>query len=125
MDEAVIMGLNLQILLVALHALVAWVLVEVFVNNAHTLTRKVYIFFHYLSVIVAFAITFFVYFQFFATTLSIFVVTAIAMAIVCLLELIVFGYLYSGEKWFLSYVDWIFPMFLAACTIYFMGKLVV
>lgn len=114
----------LDTLVIALHALVAWVLVEVFVNNAHRLSRRQYVFFHYVSVIAAFAITFFVYFQFFAAGWTIFFVTVTVMGFVLLLELIVFGYLYSGERWFLNFVDWIFPMFLATSTIYMVGKFV-
>ena len=117
------MTIILNMLQVALHALIAWVLVEVFVNNAHKLSRRQYVFFHNVSVIAAFTIVFFVYFQFFAA-MSVFFVTVLAMAVVCVLELIVFGYLYSGEKWFLNYVDWIFPMFLAMSTIYFVGVIV-
>lgn len=113
-----------NILVIAIHALIAWVLVEIFVNNAHRMSRRSYVFFHYISVIVAFAMTFFVYFKYFASAQSIFFVATIAMSIVCLLEVVVFGYLYSGEKWFLNYVDWIFPMFLAMSTIYFIGKMI-
>ena len=110
------MTLVLNILVLALHSLVAWVLLEIFVNNAH-------IFFHYICVIAAFAISFFVYFEYFAA-FSIFSTTCIAMVFVSFLELIVFGYLYSGDRWFLNYVDWIFPMFLAMSTIYFIGIVV-
>ncbi len=119
-----IMNTILNIFVIAIHALIAWVLVEIFVNNAHYLSRRLYIFFHYVSVIAAFVMTFFVYFKYFANMPSVFFVTTVAMSIVCLLEAIVFGYLYSGEKWFLNYVDWIFPMFLATSAIYFVGKLV-
>jgi hypothetical protein len=118
------MATVLNILLISIHALIAWVLVEVFVNNAHKLSRRHYVFFHYVSVIAAFAGTFFLYFQHFSKGMDVFFVTVIAMAVVCLLELVVFGYLYSGEKWFLNYVDWIFPMFLAMSTIYLVGALV-
>jgi len=117
------MTLVLNILVLALHSLVAWVLLEIFVNNAHRLGRKSYIFFHYICVIAAFAISFFVYFEYFAA-FSIFSTTCIAMVFVSFLELIVFGYLYSGDRWFLNYVDWIFPMFLAMSTIYFIGIVV-
>ncbi|MBI4713953.1 hypothetical protein HY771_02100 [Candidatus Uhrbacteria bacterium] len=113
----------LNIFIVALHALVAWILVEVFVNNAHRLGRKQYVFFHYLSVVAAFAISFFIYFNFFAT-FSVFTTTWIAMFFVSLLEFVVFGYLYSGDRWFLNYVDWIFPMFLAMSSIYFVGRVI-
>lgn len=116
------MSVLFDILLLGLHSLVAWVLVEVFVNNAHTLSRKPYIFFHYASVIAAFAITFFVYFKFFAAPWSLFFTTMTAMSFVLLLEGIIFGFLYSGERWFLNFIDWIFPMFLAVSTIYFLGS---
>lgn len=113
----------MQMFTIVLHALVAWVLVEVFVNNAHRLSRTYFVFFHYVSVVSAFAMVFFVYFYFFAYG-TIFFVTTTAIGALLLLEWIVFGYLYSGEQWFLNYVDWIFPLFLATSTIYLMGILV-
>ncbi len=113
----------IRILLIALHALIAWLLVEVFVNNAHSFSRRKFILFHYLCVIIAFAVVFFFYFSFFST-LSLFLTTVVAIASVAVLELIVFGYLYSGDRWFLNYVDWIFPMFLAMSTVYVVGKIV-
>ena len=116
------MSFVLSIFSIVLHALVAWMLVEVFVNNAHRLSRKHFVFFHYMSVVSAFSIVFFVYFHFFAFG-SVFFVTTTAISVLLLLEWIVFGHLYSGEKWFLNYVDWIFPLFLATSTIYLMGTL--
>lgn len=111
-----------NIFIVAIHSLVAWILVEMFVNNAHRLSRTVYIFFHYLFVVAAFAVVFFVYFKFFATV-SVFSATAIAMTVISILELVVFGYLYSGDRWFLNYVDWILPMFIAMSVIYLTGMI--
>ena len=49
----------------------------------------------------------------------------IAMGFVLLIEIVVFNFLYSGERWFLNYVDWLLPMFLAMTTIYFVGFLTV
>lgn len=112
-----------DIFIIAIHSLIAWILVEVFVNNAHRLSRKAYIFFHYFFVVTMFAVVFFVYFNFFATS-SVFITTITAMTIVSILELVVFGYLYSGDRWFLNYVDWIFPMFLAMTAIYLTGIVV-
>ncbi|MBM5789528.1 hypothetical protein FJZ23_00325 [Candidatus Parcubacteria bacterium] len=117
------MSMFVDTLIIFLHALVAWVLVEVFVNNAYRLSRPQYVFFHYVSVVAAFAIAFFVYFQFFAAGWAVFFVTMTALGFVLLLEIIVFGYLYSGDRWFLNFADWIFPMFLATSTIYLMGVL--
>ena|SRR3989338_6170503 len=115
---------NIQaIFLIAFHALVAWLLVEIFVNNAHRLSRRQFILCHYVSVVVACASTFFVCFTFFVS-LPVFAVSAVAMLCIALIELIVFGYLYTADRWFLNYVDWIFPMFLAWSTIYAVGKIV-
>ncbi len=108
---------------IALHALIAWMLVEVFVNNAHRLNRKSYIFFHYVSVVAAFAAVFFQYFKHFMHY-SVFITTMIAMFFVLLLEFVVFKFLYSGDRWFLNYIDWIVPMFLAMSTVYFVGTIV-
>jgi len=116
--------LSLQnVLLIAFHALVAWLLVEIFVNNAHRLTRRQFVLFHYLSVVVACGLIFFVCFSFFVH-LPVFAVSVVAMLSLVLIELMVFGYLYTADRWFLNYVDWIFPMFLAWSTIYAVGKIV-
>lgn len=112
-----------NIFIIAIHSLVAWILVEMFVNNAHRLSRAVYIFFHHLFVATTFVVVFFIYFKFFATV-SVFSATAIAMTVVSILEFVVFGYLYSGDRWFLNYIDWILPMFIAMSAIYLTGIVV-
>jgi hypothetical protein len=113
----------ITVAIISLHALIAWVLVEVFVNNAHRLSRRVYVFWHYVSVVTAFASVFLLYFHFFAV-ISVFATTLIAMATILLLEFVIFRFLYSAERWFLNYVDWIFPIFLAFSTITFVGTIV-
>lgn len=105
-------------LLIGLHALVAWIAIEIFVNLAHGFRRWVFIIWHYLVVVAAFAIVFYFHNRFFGSDASPFAVTATAMGSVFLFEFIVFRFLYSGERWFLNWVDWIFPLFLATTTIY-------
>lgn len=105
-------------LLIGIHALVAWTLIEVFVNLAHRLSRASFILWHYVVVVATFAMVFVVYQRLFDTGLSPFVVTAVGMSFVLLFEWIVFRFLYSGERWFLTWVDWILPIFLATSTIY-------
>lgn len=107
-----------SILFVGLHTLVAWVLIEVFVNLAHDLSRATYIIWHYLVVVAAFAGVFALYRQWFAAGASPFDVASTAMGFVLAFELVVFRYLYSGERWFLNWTDWIFPLFLATTTVY-------
>ena len=105
-------------ILISMHALVAWIAIEVFVNLAHGLSRASYLLWHYVVVIAAFAVLFLVYTRFFDSGASPFAVTATAMGCVLLFEFIVFRFLYSGERWFLNWTDWIFPIFLASSTIY-------
>ena len=76
--------------------------------------RKLYCFHRMIPLLI---FTFFV-------SLPVFAVSAVAMLCIALIELIVFGYLYTADRWFLNYVDWIFPMFLAWSTIYAVGKIV-
>jgi hypothetical protein len=42
---------------------------------------------------------------------------------ILLFELVVFRYLYSGDRWFLNWVDWIVPIFIATSTMYLVGSL--
>lgn len=112
-----------NVLLIGIHAVIAWILIETFVNTAHHLQRRVYIMLHYLVVIAAFFLVFTVYYAFFESNVSPFAVTVVGMGFVLLSELVVFRYLYTGERWFLNWVDWIFPIFLAASAIYAVGVL--
>lgn len=105
-------------LLIGMHALVAWTLIEMFVNLAHRLSRASFIILHYLVVIVVFAGMFLLYARLFDIGASAFAVTTVGMGFVLLFEFIVFRFLYSGERWFLNWVDWILPIFLATSTIY-------
>ncbi|MBI4435224.1 hypothetical protein HY630_00990 [Candidatus Uhrbacteria bacterium] len=104
-------------ILVGVHALVAWIAIEIFVNLAHGLSRASYVFWHYVVVVATFALVFGVYVRFFETEPP-FTVTATSMGFVLAFEFIVFRFLYSGERWFLNWVDWILPLFLATTTIY-------
>lgn len=108
----------LWILLIGLHALIAWLLIEAFVNLAHHLSRSAYIAWHYFVVVAAFAGAFALYRQWFVIDASPFAVASTAMGFVLAFELVVFRYLYSGERWFLNWTDWIFPLFLATSTVY-------
>jgi len=114
------MGIG-NILIIGVHAWVAWILIEIFVNLAYPLSRVTFILLHYLVVVLAFSGIFWVYYHTFWVGLSPFEVTAYAMGFALLLELVVFRFLYSGERWFLNFVDWILPVMLATTTIYATG----
>jgi hypothetical protein len=106
--------------LIFLHALVAWVGIEVYVNSFHVLPRFWFVFWHYIAVFVLFSIAFSFYFRVF-DHFSIFATTLLGVGSVLLIEIIVFRFFYTGELWFLNYVDWIVPVFIAASAIYLAG----
>lgn len=99
-------------------ALVAWTLIEVFINHAHRLSRGWFIVWHYIVVIASFGLLFALYVRLVDTPGSPFQTTAVAMTGALVLDWIVFRFLYSGERWFLNWVDWIVPVFIATSTIY-------
>ena len=113
-----------SIILIGVHSLIAWILVEVFVNTSHRLKRPAYMAFHYLVVMVSFSLVFWLYFKFFGSTSPVFWTTITACAYILILEWVVFRYLYSGDRWFLNWSDWILPVFLAASSIYLMGIII-
>ena len=112
----------LPVAFVGVHTLVAWLLIEVFVNVFHGLSRRWYIAWHYCALFASFSIVFLFYFFFFAA-FSAFVTMVIAISFLLIIEVIIFRYMYSGELWFLNYTDWIVPLFLAASTVYFAGMI--
>lgn len=107
-----------NVILIGMHAFVAWIFIETFVNLAHGLSRASYVIWHYLVIIVVFAGVFLFYERVLGAGASPFAVTTVGMSFVLFFEFIVFCFLYSGERWFLNWVDWIFPLFLATTTIY-------
>ncbi len=117
------MDIFTSVLLICVHTLAAWIVIELFVNTCHRLPRLLYILFHYLVVIVSFTAIFGFYFKFFSEH-SVFSTTLTAISFALMLEFVVFKFLYSGEKWFLSFVDWLFPLFLATSSIYFAGTII-
>ncbi len=98
-------------------------LIEAVVKHYHSLSRARYVMIHYLVVVLAFATVFVFYHRFFDTGTSAFATTLTALGAILVIEIIVFRYVYASERWFLNFVDWIFPLFLATSTVYAVGFL--
>lgn len=107
---------------IAITAFIAWIIVLAGFFAAANLPRLLFVPVHYLMEVSLFAIAFIVYFKGHPKA-SPFGVMAIAMASLGVFELVYFGYFYQGDLWFLTYVDWIVPVFLIASTIYSVGKM--
>ncbi|NQV89636.1 MAG: hypothetical protein HQ488_04910 [Parcubacteria group bacterium] len=111
------------VILIALHTFLAWILIESFVNLSHKLARSTYVLTHYAVVVGTFSTLFAVYFRYFSDGVSVFWVVVTSLTFLLFYELVVFRYLYSGERWFLNWTDWIVPVFLSMTTIYSVGRL--
>jgi hypothetical protein len=113
----------LSIFIIGIHSFIAWLLIETFVNTCHGLSRSRYIINHYLVVVLSFGGVFALYLRFFGEGAPVFSTTLVAIGISLMIEFVVFRFFYVGECWFLNFVDWIFPVFLATSTIYAVGTL--
>lgn len=120
----------IQILIVFLHSFFAWAGLAVYfilaqdMGQSNGIERIIFVILHYLAVVILFVIAYYIYFKNFGYFSS-FTTMAIAVVSVFILELIVFNFFYSGELWFLNFVDYIVPVFLAASTVYFVGEYLV
>lgn len=117
------MEVFIQSILIFLHTLVSWLLVEWFFNRFHKLDRKAFIFWHYVVVFFAFFLVFVVFFALFAT-LSMYASALVAFLCVLVIEFIVFRLLYSGELWFFNLIDWVVPVGIAIFAVLLAGLLV-
>ncbi|MFB6181766.1 MAG: hypothetical protein ABEJ24_02615 [Candidatus Magasanikbacteria bacterium] len=116
-----------QTFIVFLHSFAAWSGLAVYFllargfGQASGLPRLAFVLGHYLLIIILFSGVYYFYFNYFGY-FSTFATMAIALVSVFVVELIVFNFFYSGELWFLNFADYIVPVFLAAGSVYFVGK---
>ncbi|MFB6181763.1 MAG: hypothetical protein ABEJ24_02600 [Candidatus Magasanikbacteria bacterium] len=116
-----------QTFIVFIHSLIAWFGLAVYFvftkdfGQASGLPKLAFVLGHYLAVIILFSGVYYFYFNYFGY-FSTFATMAIAVVSVFIIELVVFNFFYSGELWFLNFVDYIVPVFLAASSVYFVGK---
>lgn len=108
---------------VAITAFIPWILTLAGLSATMELSRAVFIPVHYIMDILFFGVAFGWYFKGHLKQ-DPFRVMIVAMAYLLLFELIYFGFMYEGELWFLTYVDWVIPVFLIASTIYGVGAVI-
>lgn len=106
---------------VATYAFVPWVVVLFALSFAIYLPRSLFITVHYFLDVFLFG---FVFHYFFETHphASAFTTTTLALIALFIFELIFLNFFSSDPGRFLNYVDWIFPAFLIATSIYVVGK---
>jgi len=110
------------VLTVAFFAFFGWLPVLLSLTLIRDMPRPFFVLIHYLADIVVFAGVFAAYHRHIGH-FSAFGTMAIAMLSLFAIEFVYWKFFYSGELWFLNFVDWIVPAFLVASTIYFVGRL--
>jgi hypothetical protein len=109
-------------LTVAVFAFFGWLPILLSLGLIRDLPRLLFVLGHYLLDILVFGGVFAAYYRN-VGHFSPFATMAIAMLSLFAIEFIYWKFLYTGELWFLNFVDWIVPAFLVASTIYFVGLL--
>ncbi len=108
-------------LTVFLYAFVAWIVVVFLLSFLINLPRPAFVSLHYVSDLVLFGVVFRSYYEAHPRA-NPFETTALTMVSLFILEAILFGVIIPDLGHLLNFVDWIFPAFLIATTVYIFGK---
>ena len=110
----------LSVLTVGAFSFAGWLVVLACLGAVRSASRPAFILLHYALDVVVFGAAFLAYHKW-AHRFSPFTTMAIAMLSLFLIEFVFWRFFYSGELWFLNFVDWIVPAFLVASSVYFAG----
>ena len=106
---------------VAIYSFVPWVAVLFVLSFVSLLPRGAFIAIHYVLTVCLFGLVFHFFYETHAKKSS-FITTIFALISLFLFELIFWNFFSSDAKRYLNFVDWIFPLFLIATTVYALGK---
>jgi len=109
-----------SVISIVFFTLASWILILISLAKLQQSPRIVFVLVHYLLDIIVFGVLFFIHYKYFSK-FSPFTTMAVAMVVLILTEFIFWKFFYSGELWFLNFIDWIVPAFLVASTIYLIG----
>lgn len=85
-----------------------------------TLARPLFILIHYLLIVLLFGVAFSFYYKD-HKEVDPFAVTITAILCLFVYEIVYVGFFHEAPHWFLTYLDWLVPVFLIASTIYWTG----
>jgi hypothetical protein len=109
------------IAVIAITTFIPWLITLASMGPAHSLPRLLFLAVYYALSVLLFGVAFANYFKGHQKE-DPFVVMGVAMMSIFFFEIVYFKFLYVGDLWFLTYLDWVVPVFLIASTIYFVGK---
>lgn len=112
-----------QWITVSITAFIPWLISLAALGASSMLPRPLFVIIHYTLVILLFGVAFAWYYAGHKGE-DPFSVMGIAILSLLVYEVVYFIFIYEGTLWFLTWVDWIVPLFLIASTIYWVGKIV-
>ncbi|NQV89629.1 MAG: hypothetical protein HQ488_04875 [Parcubacteria group bacterium] len=111
----------IYIAVIVITTFIPWLITLAALGPASSLPRFLFLAVYYAISVLLFGVAFANYFKGHQKE-SPFSVMGVAMLSIFFFEIVYFKYLYVGDLWFLTYLDWVVPVFLISSTIYFVGK---
>lgn len=111
---------TMRVATVAITSFIPWLITLAALGAASSLPRLAFIVIHYLIVALLFGVAFGIYYKE-HKGVDPFVVTVTALLCLFVYEFIYITLFSDGSRWFLTYTDWLVPVFLIASTIYWTG----
>ena len=112
---------TVRIFSVAIATFIPWLISVASLGAIAMLPHSLFVLVYYTLVVLLFGVGFGFYFYGHKGA-DPFTVMGTAIVSLLFFDAVYFGYLYEGDLWFLTYIDWFFPLFLIASTIYWIGK---
>lgn len=112
---------TVRVATVAITTFIPWLIILAALGTAGSLARPAFVAVHYALVVLLYGVAFGIYFRD-HKGVDPFTVTVIAMLCLFAYEFIYVTFFSEGPRWFLTYVDWLAPVFLIASTVYWTGK---
>ena len=112
---------TIRIATVAITTFIPWLITLAALGATTTLPRPLFVLIHYILIVLLFGVAFSLYYK---DRKGVDPFSVMVIAILCLFayEMVYVGFLYEGPRWFLTYLDWLVPVFLIASTVYWTGK---
>ena len=112
-----------QWITVSITTFIPWLISLAALGASSMLPRVWFVTVHYALIVLLFGVAFAWYYAGHKGE-DPFSVMGIAVLSLLVYEVVYFTFIYEGTFWFLTWVDWIVPLFLVASTIYGVGKIV-
>ena len=113
---------SVQISTVAIATFIPWIITLATLGAVTSFAHPLFLAIHYAITVLLFAVAFSIYYKG-HKHVNPFEVMGIAVLSWLVFEGVYYGFIYTGDFWFLTYLDWFVPLFLLAGVVYGVGRL--